>query len=173
MITIQRPSIWTLSYEAIGPNFLSGPSSSATGTFPATNDALFVPIVLDRPALVTRMFTCNGNSAGNNVDVGIYTADGARIVSKGSTAQSGTTTLQFFDITDTYLSPGRYFMAVAADGTSATFRRFNPTIIRMQQFGILKATSAFPLPTSVTFTTPTAQYIPSMGLELGRSGAIL
>lgn len=163
MRTIQRPSICTYSPECLGKYFISGGSNA---TFPAANDAIFLPVLLQRPALVKRLFSANGNVAGNNIDMGIYTNDGARIVSIGSTAQSGTSTLQFFDITDTYLTPGYYYLAVAMNGTTGTLRRCNITVIRQQHFGMLKATSAFALPASVTFTTVTATYIPIIGMEL-------
>lgn len=163
MKTIQKPSISTLSPEALGYKFIA---ASSAAVFPAANDALFVPVVLQRPVLVGRMFSANGNVASGNLDLGIYTLAGRRIVSKGSTAQAGITTLQFLDINETYLGPGWYYMAVAMDNGVGTLRRFNISIIRQQHFGVMKAVSAFPLPLSVTLITPTATYIPHIGMEL-------
>lgn len=163
MRTIQRPSISTQSPEALGYFFIA---SSGVAAFPASNDAIFVPFTIERPALVKRLFSVNGNVTSGNIDMGIYTSDGGRIVSIGSTAQAGTTTKQFFDITDTYLSPGQYYMAVAMNNTTGTLRRFNITVLRQQHFGVLKMATAFALPAAATFATVTAAYIPSIGMEL-------
>jgi hypothetical protein len=163
MKTIQRPSIFTQSPESLGYAFLA---STGNGTYPAANDAIFIPVKLERPALVKRLFALNGNSLNGNIDMGIYTKDGARIVSIGSTAQAGVVAIQFFDITDTFLTPNLYYMAVAMNNNSATLRRFNITAIRQQQFGILRAASAFPLPSSVTFTSVNAAFVPNIGMEL-------
>lgn len=163
MRTIQRPSISTQSPEMLGCYFIS---TSGAATFPAANDALFLPFTITRSALVNRLFSMNGNVVSGNIDMGIYTLDGTRIVSKGSTAQAGVTAMQLFSISPTLLSPGQYYLAVALDNNTGTLRRFNITVIREQHFGMLKATSSFPLPESVTFATVTAQYIPNIGMDL-------
>jgi hypothetical protein len=163
MRTIQRPSIYTQSAESLGLFFGAGTGVAA---WVAINVALFVPVKLERPALVKRLFCANGNVVSGNIDMGIYTVDGARIVSIGSTPQAGTTALQFFNITDTLLMPGQYFMAVALDNTTGTLRRFNISIIRQQHMGVLKAANAFALPSSVTFATTADNYIPNIGMEL-------
>jgi hypothetical protein len=160
-----RPSIHTLSAESLGYGLILG--SPANAAYPASNDAIFIPVTLYRPALVTRLFVANGNVTSGSMDMGIYTLDGSRIVSFGvMTTQTGTQVLQFFNITDTYLSPGKYYMAIVINNGTATLRRYNVSIIREQMYGVLKATSAAPLPASVTFATMTAAYIPSMGMEL-------
>ena len=165
MKLLNKTSIATHSVEALGW-FNAGMGGAGNGTWPAANDALFIPFSIDTPIVVKRMYSMNGNVAGNNVAFGIYTLDGARIVSIGSTAQSGTSTIQFYNITDTFLSPGSYYMAVAASGTTATFRRFNPSIILCQQMGVMKMATAFALPSTATLTTVTAAYVPSIGMEL-------
>jgi hypothetical protein len=163
MRVMMRPSICTFSRESLGPEGVIGAGNTA---WPTSNDAMFVPFNISRPILVKRLFSGNGNVASGNLDMGLYTADGARIVSAGSTAMSGATALQFFDIADTYLSPGRYYMALAVNNTSATFRRMTITSIRQQQWGILKMTTAFALPAIATFATPTSAFVPLMGMDL-------
>ena len=53
----------------------------------------------------------------DNIDVGIYSADGTRIVSAGSTAQSGTEIAQNFAIADTLIGPGDFYLAMVMNGT--------------------------------------------------------
>lgn len=145
---------------------ISGGSTPASAAFPAANDALLVPFYLHHSVLVKRLYSINGATASGNIDLGIYSQDGARIVSIGSTAQSGTTTIQFFDITDTFLSPGRYYIAVAMDNTTGTLFRSNISVARLQALGMAKQATAFALPTSITFATVTALYLPLIGAEV-------
>lgn len=164
MRTIAKSAISTFSIEMQEVSVLAAPASAA---WPAANDALFMPLVLFRPALVKRLFVANGATAGNNVDMGIYSADGSKIVSIGSTAQAGTSVLQFFDIADTYLSPGQYYLALAFDGTTATIKRISLAVIRLKQMGVMKMASAFALPAAATFATVTSSVFPLCGLDLG------
>lgn len=165
---LPRASIHSSSIEALGVPFATLLQGQPAGTvnWPANNDAIFVPFAISRPVLVKRMFSVNGSAVSGNIDVGIYTVDGARIVSIGSTAQSGTNALQFFNITDTPLSPGRYFMACALSSTSGRVFRYNTSIILQQQLGVVKMATAFALPSSATFATVTTTYVPQIGMEL-------
>jgi hypothetical protein len=141
----------------------SGPTSTA---WPAANDAILVPITLKQTVLIKRLFSINGATASGNIDVGIYSDDGAKIVSAGSTAQSGTNVPQFFDVTDFMLGPGRYYLAAAMDGTTGTLFRANISVARLQALGLAKQATAFALPSSITFATVTAAYLPMIGAEV-------
>lgn len=158
----------TASQESIGLEIgaITGGAAPASAAWPGANDALFVPMYLAQPTLIKRLFVVNGGTASGNLDMGIYTPDGARVISKGSTAQSGTSALQFLDITDTMLGPGAYYLALAMDGTTGTTFRFNLSTIRCQQLGIARVASAFALPASVTLATVAAGYIPMIGAEI-------
>lgn len=164
-------TIHTWSKESIGTEIgaIQGGAAPAGGAFPASNDAIFVPLYLSQVVTVTRMFCVNSSTASGSVDVGLYTEAGARIVSAGGAAQSGTNVLQFFNITDTTLGPGRYYMAIAMDNTTGTLFRTNPSTAHQQKYGLAKMASAFPLPATVTFATVTAAYIPQIGLEIIRA----
>ena len=166
MFTIALPAIHTMSRQALGGNGINFAGPTLGTAWPVANTAMFVPVNISRPALVQRLFSVNGTTVSGNIDMGIYTLDGAKIVSIGSTAQAGTSALQFYNIADTYLSPGQYYMAVALDNNVGKVGRYNITVIRCQQAGVLKATSSFALPASVTFATVTSAFIPSIGMEL-------
>jgi hypothetical protein len=146
---------------------LTGGSTPSSGAFPASNDALFVPVVIKQTVLIKRLFSLNGATASGNIDVGIYSEDGSRIVSSGSTAQSGTSIPQFFDITDLVITPGRYYFAVAMNNTTGTlFRVTTGVIARFQCLGLAKQATAFALPATATFATITAVYFPVIGAEV-------
>lgn len=162
------PSLHTFSDNSVGTLIASvvGGSTPASAVYPAANDALFFPFFLVEPIRVKRLFVVNGATVSGNIDVGIYDAVGTRIISAGSTAQSGTSALQLFDVTDTIFSPGRYYWAVAMDNTTGTLFRANLTAVVAQHFGAAKQASGFALPASATLATPTAGYTPVIGAEI-------
>lgn len=138
----------------------------AATTFPVANDAIFVPFYLHQATLIKRLFCSNGTVVSGNVDVGIYTEDGALIVSSGSVAHAGTSDLQFFDVTDIVLGPGRYYMAIAMDNTTGTIFRANLSVSQQRSLGMAKQASAFPLPASATLAVVTSGFLPLIGAEI-------
>lgn len=153
-------------YLGIAAGAMAGGSTPGSLAFPAANDALFVPFVLQAATLIKRLFSINGGTASGNIDVGVYSEDGTLISSAGSTAQAGTNDLQFFNVTDFILGPGRYYLAVAKNDTTGTLIRMNIPAIRCSVLGMAKQATAFPLPATATFATVTAAYLPLIGAEI-------
>ena len=132
-------------------------SAPGSGSFEFANRAVYYPVVVPGTCAIRRVWWANGSSvsASYNVDVGVY-ADtgafrpGARLVSSGSTAQGTASQIQFVDVTDTSLGPGRYWIAIACSSTSSTFFRSNLTsgvygsVLRLRENG------ALPLPSTAT-----------------------
>lgn len=146
-------AISTASPESIGPWALSVAASiSASFAWPAANLAIYVPVEIYAPATIVKMAVLNGTAVSGNIDVGIYDVGGKRLISAGTTAQAGTTTIQTFDITDTLLLPGLYYMAVALDNTTGTLGGYSGIIAGDgQAVGLLQQASAFVLPDPATF----------------------
>jgi hypothetical protein len=119
----------------------------------AANYACYCPVVVRQAITVYQLGWVNGSSVAGNFDVGIYDKALNRLVSSGSTAQAGTSTVQLADITDTSLPPGLYYLAMSSDTASG-----NP-FLRMafsagavgRAFGCAQQASAFPLPSTATF----------------------
>jgi hypothetical protein len=139
-------------------------TSFASATWSGSGRAVYVPFRSDRSLVVTRMFWANGGTVTGNADVGIYNGSLTRLVSSGSTAQSGATTLQYVDITDTVLTPGSYYLAFVADGS--TFLRHNAAVRHYQSAGIVEEAAALPLPATATPTALTVAAIPVFGVEV-------
>jgi hypothetical protein len=101
---------------------IAGAVPGATGlgsaTFVAANRAIFQPFRVAEPCVIKQLYVHNGATASGNIDVGVYSMDGTQLVSTGSTAQSGTSNLQVFDVTDTLIGRGAYYVAVAMDNTT-------------------------------------------------------
>lgn len=137
--------------QSIGEALSSIGQSLTAAAWPASNRAYYVPVSIFSTLTVVKMFVINGGTASGNIDVGIYDAGGARLVSIGSTAQSGTSVIQEFNITDTTLSPGLYYLACAMDNTTGTVEVWNPSAGIMRAFGVCEQSSAFALPSTATF----------------------
>lgn len=164
------PTLHTYSMESVGFAALStsavAMSSAASGTMVA-NRAIYVPFTLAVPIVAKLLFHYNGTTATGNLDMGLYADDGRRLVSSGSTGQSGTNQLQTFDIADTNLGPGLFYVAVVSDSSSSTwFRVIMVGQREAAQAGVALEASVFPLPATATFATfsGVTSTIPLLGL---------
>lgn len=144
-------------------------SQSYTSMGFAANTAVFLPIKIPVAGTILKLWVTNGATATGNIDVGLY--DSAlgravnRLLSAGSTAQAGTNAKQSFDVTDTLVMPGLYFMAVAADSTSATFATVSmQSNAQARLHGASQQTSALPLPSTHTFANMAAASIIDCGI---------
>jgi len=139
------------------------------------NKAIYIPFQIPWPYPVRRVFWGNGSAVtATNRDFGIYSADGTQIYHTGSTAASGVSVLQYVTPTEFLLAPGRYFMAIASDtstasrggaGTSAS-----TNIAKMAMAGLLEQSTAFPLPATMTPVTMVLTVFPLCGITQTASG---
>lgn len=151
----------TSSREALGVILNANLAPIGTMNWPTANLAIFVPFRLSGPYLVKKILWANGATAAGNIDVGVYSIGGARIFTTGSVAQSGTSAQQSSSATGGGISipgPGNFFLAVAKDDISGSLLGCftNTTASFARLFGVYQATSAFPLPDTVTFETVSA-----------------
>lgn len=140
----------------------------ASGAWPAANRAIYIPIVIGNWFTAKKIVVENAGTVNGNVDAGIYDQAGNRIVSIGTTAQTGTNVPQELDITDTTLAPGRYYLAMASSSGTATYFRWAPAVALCSAFGMLQQATAFALPAAATFAACTAAYIPDIYI-MGRT----
>lgn len=160
-------NISVLSPESLGymiAGQIGGTGSNGTA-WPAANLAMYIPFSLRRKITVSKMFVGNGTPAGS-VDLGIYSIDGAKLASTGSTAMSGSTAMQRISLSATVtLGPGMYYMAIACNGATTTLNCKTATAsYYLKSVGIYEQTTAFPLPSTATFATCTRTLIPWIGL---------
>lgn len=123
-------------------------SASNAAAWNAANDIFYIPIRLAEPFTVRAVGLHNGTAVSGNIDVGIYSENGTKMWSSGSTAQSGTSAVQLFTPTAFTLPAGRYFMAVTADNTTAQFR--GPSLGEAGRCTGVLMGSAFPLPSTMS-----------------------
>jgi hypothetical protein len=142
-------------------------------SWPSANLAIYTPFWLPWPYPVRRTFWNNGNAAGNNWDIGIYTAAGARLWSAGSTVGSGNAAPQFVSPSGPLLLlAGRYYLG-AVHSTTTAGRSYATTAYAAQflrQAGMLQEASALPLPAVMTPVAIASAYIPLAGITRTASG---
>lgn len=154
-------TISPLSLESVGLELARLLAAPVSTTWPSNNQAVFVPFVIYNPFLVLKMATLNGTTANSNIDIGIYDDQKNRLVSMGSTAQAGTSAVQSFDITDTTLEPGVYYMALNFSATTGTIFAWAPAVGLCSAMGVLtQAVGAIALPDPAVFATPASAFVP-------------
>lgn len=156
------------SPEAIGPQiaFNGAWTTFGSATWPSANLAIGYPFMLTEPRTLLQMWVFNGTAVSGNIDAGIYDSAGTKIISKGTTAQSGTSTLQLLDVTDTALRSGViYYAWMSVDNTTATITRLAGSVSLAQTAGVgaLQMASAFVLPSTITGAALANNYLPAFG----------
>lgn len=138
-------------------------AGTTDSTWPSANLAVFMPMLIGEPTTLYALGVVNGTIVSGNMDVGVYDARGTRLASLGSTAQAGVSAVQAVSISALVLAPGRYFVAVAADSTTAKFSRtINLTAALIDLSGVAEMASAFPLPATATFAQATNTFAPQV-----------
>jgi hypothetical protein len=134
------------------------PMSTSDLAWPTANLAIYCPVLVPEPTIVTKMAVQIGSATSGNLDLGVYDEAGVRLVSTGSTAVGSASTLQVEDVTDTLLTPGTYYLAIACDNTTARFLTggFAAQSATGYAKGLRQETSAMPLPSTATLTSTTA-----------------
>ncbi len=141
---------------------------TSSATWPAANRAIYAPVCVQQTVTVKKMALLVATQSGN-LDVGIYSETGTRLVSSGSTAVAAAG-LQSVDITDTTLSPGVYFLAMCVDNTTAAFTRGIVPVVAQQIAGVQQqAVGAVTLPATATFANAASAYTPLLFALTGSS----
>lgn len=164
IVNISVNSAESMGYAIKG--ILAGIGSNSTA-YPSANLAYYVPFVLRRKITVSSMSCINGATAAGNVDMGIYSFDGARITHTGNTAQAGTTVIQQISLSGgaVTIGPGIYYMALVESSTSATFAMWTGlSATTLKACGMYQQATASPLPASATFATQAQTVLPMFGL---------
>lgn len=140
----------------------AAPASVAHGTI---NLARFYPFYLSEPIVVVKVWWINGATVNGNTDVGIYTADGTRLISSGAVAQATTGAMQEVDTTDTLLGRGTYYAGISSSSATATYFSNAINVHFAKSFGWAQMASAHVLPATVTLAALAAAIQPMFGVS--------
>lgn len=134
-------------------------------TWPAANRAIFIPFRIAAPMVVRRLGLLKGAGVSGNFDLGVYGEKGNRLVSTGSTPDTVSSNAQFVDVNDTVLTPGLFYMAMAADNTTLSILSGAVGTIQSMLLGMAQQSSAFPLPATATFARIASGFQPHILVE--------
>lgn len=159
-----KPVISSYAFESLGRS-AAQVVTVASATWPAANRALFLPFTITAPYLVQRVWWANGATVNGNVDCGIYSSDGTKLASVGSTAQVGTSVVQSVALAaPLLLLPGSYYMALVLSSATATVIRTSAAVAACQMMGMAQQATALPLPATATFATIASAALPLFGI---------
>jgi hypothetical protein len=122
-----------------------------------------MPLRLTAPFHLHKLFIYNGVTVSGNVDVGLYTIDGARLVSSGSVAQSPVSSIQEFGSWNILLPPAIYYFAMVMDNNVGYTLKLGSATSRSRAIGCLEQAATFPLPATATFAVGTGAFYPLVG----------
>jgi hypothetical protein len=141
-------------------------SPLASTAWPAANRAIFIPFRISQALVPVNAFHLNGATASGSIDVGIYSADGTRLCSTGSTVQAGTNAVQTIALTSPTLQPGLYYLAMAASATTVTSVACTTNVNVLRILGMAQMATAFALPTTATYVALASSFLPSVGVTV-------
>lgn len=134
---------------------------TAFNPWSTANLAIYCLGMVPVPITITKMGYINGNATAGNIDMGIYDLAGNRLVSSGSTPHSGSGgTVTTVTVASTYLPPGLYYFAMAADSTTPSLTMRTGSVVLCRMMGFKVQSTAFTLPATATFATATAVLYP-------------
>lgn len=116
-----QPLISTLSLFSVGPMARNAGLTPASTAWATGNQARYVPFLIPDQITIVKLLAYNGSTANGNTDIGLYDEGGNQIVGIAAAAQSGTTAWQEFDIADTTINPGLYYIGLLNSGTTGTY----------------------------------------------------
>ncbi len=164
-VFVSSASMESVGLEQFGLNNAGLAVNVATNWLTA-NEARFVPFVVKAPMTAKLLWCFNGSAVSGNVDMGIYTKGGTKLVSIGSTVQAGTSTIQSFDITDTDLWPGVHYLGIVLDNATGRIRQGTLGAEVCRAVGMLKMATAFALPATATYAAVASSIgVPCVGLS--------
>ena len=120
-------------------------TANVNGSLDQPNRSAFMPVFVPRIITVETIKIRVATQAGN-IDLGIYDADGKRVVSTGSIAVPAAG-FAFVRIARTALFPGLHYFALASDNTTAAF--YKTKAITLGSKKAFYADMVFPLPATL------------------------
>lgn len=154
--------------NSVGAGVGSMGAINGTTNWPSANRAYYFPFRIPGAFMINQFFWINGSVVAGNVDAGVYSFDGRRIISTGAIAQSGVSVIQVANVTDTTIGGGLFYLAISLSSATGRLLKAAPGLQFQKIMGILQQDSANPLPATATFAVLTvAPHIPVFGITRG------
>lgn len=146
-------------------------ATASSQAYPAANLALYVPIIVPRQVTIYEGFVLSGTlTTSNTVQVALYDEAGVKIVgtSDFTVAVASVIVNSSANLTDTVVTPGRYYLGFGCSGTRNFFASVPSTAGTAAAGGVCEQTglTGSTLPGTATFATTTRAYVPVFGLNV-------
>jgi len=101
-------------------NFHIAKAGGGSVAWPSANKPIAMPFRIFKGTTIYQIGWKNGSGTmTDSADVGIYDTSWNRKVSSGSVARAGVSSVQWADVTDTFLQVGKYYLVMSNNGTTA------------------------------------------------------
>lgn len=161
---VRSHNIDTMTHGPAPGHIQMGPTAQS---YPGANLAIYVPVRVQVTAVVKKLWISVGLTATGNVDCGLYSAGGTRLVSIGSTAKNVTSTEQVYDVTDTTIGAGLYYLAMSCDGTESFYADIDAAPLDAGMGLLSEQLANVTLPATATWSVPqTLAFYPRIGMLL-------
>lgn len=176
--SVKTPSVLHLlsrPFSACGDLFGSAttgvmPTATTNANWGTANLVLYMPFTVYESSTAKRLAWMNGSTLVANVHIGIFDESLARLVQSGAVTPVGAGVIQAFNIADTVLAPGRYYLALGSDNASSRFGFFNPDATLVRGVGVAEAAAGISggnLVTPATLAAYSRVILPWFGIEFG------
>lgn len=137
----------------------------ADRTWPTANRAFFYPFCVEKSFLATSMVYINtATPSAGNVDLGIYDRFRNRLASYGGAA-NGAAGVRVLALTSPVtLGRGYYFMAMVFTLITGSIKAQGPGAASLAANGVCHMDTAYPLPSTATFTRCGSDWFPYMSI---------
>jgi hypothetical protein len=148
MVSSYTPGIGPMTETVVG-------TPPGSGAWESADRAVYQVVSIPAPCTVKRVWWANGDTVtgGATVEVGIYrnvSSAPTSLVVSGSATQGAASEVQFVDVTDTFLVPGAYWLAITASTTTETTFFRSVVLYAIDASLRQQETAARPLPATAT-----------------------
>lgn len=157
-------------WSALGPEIaLAGAGAASSAAWFGTRQIIYVPVDIPIQVPIIQVGWLNGATVGtNNAQCGVYSSvnnlPASKLIACASTLSAGANVMQWVTVTTTIIGPGRYFLALTFDGTTATIYRIANTVGFHKGVGQCEETpGVFGLPTTATPVVMSGARCPEFG----------
>jgi hypothetical protein len=154
------------SINAIGDELTGMAASNFAGAAPPVNGGrYYYPFELADSFLVSKLWVAWGaTTASTTPNMAVYAEDGTWLIGPFGTAVTGANTLQEDNVTDTLLSPGRYWMCYNQVGATGTPLASATPVALLRAMGCCQDTGTGSPASTASFTAITGTFLALCGV---------
>lgn len=158
-----QDSISPMDSNQLGTVLVTFSAASVDAT-PGANITIYVPLLIHRPVIAYQLWVRLGGATAGLVGMGIWDETGTRLISTAQTPVGSFNTMQYFDITDTALTRGTYFVGVWNGTSTNRWNSFSTNgTAQLRSLGLYQQTGPMPSP-AVFSVVSSITSVPNCGI---------